>query len=199
MKTKPLTCAHLIYKSLSLFPRLQMSLIKNQLLGESIKSSENNFNCVRLIAALLVVYFHIGQDSLSQFLMPLANIGQIAVGVFFFLSGIFVLQSWLNTPYVFAFILKRFARIFPGLAVCVTLTTLIAVAFFSKQGLSGLLDLSTWKYIINNIFLHFFQRNISLDTLEIPGVYDYLTIRAMNGPLWTLFWEGRLYVMLALF
>jgi peptidoglycan/LPS O-acetylase OafA/YrhL len=188
---------------MSFFQRLQMALMENKLLGESIKSSENNFNCVRLVAALLVVYFHTrpatqGPDPLSQFLMPSANIGQLAVGVFFFLSGLFVLQSWLNNPHVFAFMLKRFARIFPGLAVCVTLTTLIAVAFFSTQGLAGLKDLSTWRYIFNNIFLHFLQKEIYSTSLEIPGVYDYLTIRAMNGPLWTLFWEGRFYVTLAL-
>jgi peptidoglycan/LPS O-acetylase OafA/YrhL len=187
------------------FPRLEMAMMKNQLLGESIKSSENNFNCVRLIAALLVVYFHArpvtqGPDPLSQLLMPSANIGQLAVGVFFFLSGLFVMQSWLNNPHVFAFMLKRFARIFPGLAVCVTLTTLIAVAFFSTQGLTGLLDLSTWRYIFNNIFLHFLQKDMVAysRSLEIPGVYYYLTTRAMNGPLWTLFWEGRFYVTLAL-
>lgn len=91
-------------------------------LGQAIGTRNNNFNLVRLVLSLLVVLFHayaVGQrtDPLSALLQPYMHIGQLAVGTFFLLSGIFVMQSWLQDPRTWAFLVRRIARVIPGLAV----------------------------------------------------------------------------------
>jgi peptidoglycan/LPS O-acetylase OafA/YrhL len=114
-----------------------------------IQSRDNNFNFVRLTAALSVVLYHAcaGRDPISDVLSPISNLGEVVVGVFFLLSGIFVIQSWLRDPNLVRFFIRRAVRILPALFVCVTATTLIAVTFFSQQGIAGLVDIAPWTYI----------------------------------------------------
>jgi peptidoglycan/LPS O-acetylase OafA/YrhL len=172
-------------------------------LQAAIGTRHNNFNAVRLLLASLVVLFHayaVGQrtDPLSALLQPHMHIGQLAVGTFFLLSGIFVMQSWLKDPRTWAFLVRRVARVLPGLAVCVTLTALLAVSFFSPQGVGGLFAADTWHYITSNTFLHYLKSDIQPNQLVIPGVFSQLPDPAMNGSLWSLYWEGKFYVLLAL-
>lgn len=180
-----------------------MNFLKNSVLANQIETSTNNFNLIRLVLALLVVYFHtypsqLGADPLTQILSPAVNLGEFSVGLFFFLSGLFVTQSWLKNPHCFAFLIKRIARMIPGLAVCVLITTITAVLFFSAQGYVGLGEKVTWTYILNNIFIFFLQGSVFHSSLKIPGVFNYLPESTINGPLWTLFWEGRFYIALAI-
>lgn len=172
-------------------------------LGQTIGTRNNNFNLVRLVLSLLVVLFHayaVGQrsDPLSVYLQPYMHIGQLAVGTFFLLSGIFVMQSWFQDPRTWAFLVRRIARVVPGLAICVTLTSLVAVCFFSSQGASGLFAKETWNYIVSNSLLHYLKSDIPTSQLIIPGVFANLPNQAMNGSLWSLYWEGKFYVLLAL-
>lgn len=172
-------------------------------LYQATHSRENNFNTVRLTLSMLVVLFHayaVGQqsDPLSRLLEPYLNIGQLAVGTFFLLSGLFVMQSWLQDPRVWAFMVKRFARVFPGLFVCVLSTTVIAVSFYSVQGAAGLNTFEPWNYVVSNSLLHYLKADIPAGQLVIPGVFANLPNPAMNGSLWSLYWEGKFYVLLAL-
>jgi peptidoglycan/LPS O-acetylase OafA/YrhL len=175
----------------------------NYLLADAIATHQNNFNAVRLVLALAVVFFHAypvakGVDPLSRMLGPALDLGSFSVGNFFFLSGLFVTQSWLKCPHLLPFLGRRFLRIIPGLAVCVFFTTVIAVCFFSAQGITGLLQSQTWIYVINNSFIFFLQESIFQSSLRLPGVFNYLADGVLNGPLWTLFWEGRFYIALGL-
>jgi peptidoglycan/LPS O-acetylase OafA/YrhL len=172
-------------------------------LGEAINSG-NGFNLVRLIAALLVVVYHCFSlnpahpglpDPVTRLLAPASNLGAVAVGVFFMISGLFISRSWMHDPHVLRFLLRRVVRIVPGLLVCVTLTTLIAVAFFSDTGWAGVFSSATWRYVFGSATLHGLQTVIPPEELRIAGV---LNGQDINGPLWTLYWEGRMYVMLAL-
>ncbi|HZX25588.1 MAG TPA: acyltransferase family protein, partial [Telluria sp.] len=103
-------------------------------LGNAIESHDNGFNLVRLVCALLVVVFHAwqlapleaGPDPLTRALAPLTDLGSLAVGVFFIISGIFVTQSWMRDPHGLRFAARRIARIVPGLFVCSLLTVLVA-------------------------------------------------------------------------
>jgi peptidoglycan/LPS O-acetylase OafA/YrhL len=180
-----------------------LTIDKKIFLQGKISTSQNNFNFVRLLLALAVVFFHAQPLFLSNhfFFKNMGfnfSLGEFAVGIFFFLSGLFVTQSWLKNPHVATFFLRRILRIFPGLAVCVCSTTLIAVCFFSEQGFSGLGEINTWSYIVNNVFVYFLQSSIFQNSLRIPGVFSYLSESAINGPLWTLLWEGRFYVALGI-
>jgi len=172
-------------------------------LGSAIESHDNGFNLVRLVCALLVVVFHGWQlnlahpgapDPLTRLLAPQTDLGALAVGVFFLISGIFITQSWVRDPHLLRFAARRVARIVPGLFVCLLLTTVVAVVFFSERGWAGLLEGATWRYVFGNTFLHGLRYIIPPAELSLPGV---LGGQPLNGPLWTLYWEGRMYLLLA--
>jgi peptidoglycan/LPS O-acetylase OafA/YrhL len=172
-------------------------------IAAAIDSRDNSFNLVRLVAALLVVLYHTaihaplgaGPDPVSALLLPVADAGAIAVDVFFVLSGLFITQSWMRDPNVARFLARRAARLVPGLLACLALTTTVAVLFFSDAGAARLADPATWRYIFNGAALHWLRYIIPPQELALPGV---LGGQPLNGPLWTVYWEGRMYVMVAL-
>jgi peptidoglycan/LPS O-acetylase OafA/YrhL len=172
-------------------------------LASAIESHDNGFNLVRLVCALLVVVYHsyllnmlrAAVDPASALLAPHTNLGGIAVGVFFIVSGMFITQSWMRDPHLLRFAVRRVARIVPGLFVCLLATTVVAYIFFSEQGWRGLFGPAPWRFIFGNTALHWMHYNIPMEELRIRGV---LGGQDLNGPLWTLYWEGRMYVMVAL-
>lgn len=181
-----------------------LQLSGSRTLDSAIGTHENGFNLVRLAAAWMVVFFHAYPlstartnevDPITRLVAPVTNLGGLAVGVFFMISGLFVAQSWLRDPHLMRFTVRRVARIVPGLFVCLLLSTFIAVGFFSDTGWSGLLAPAPWQYIFNNTALHGLRYIIPPENLVLPGV---LHGQALNGPLWTLYWEARMYIMLAL-
>jgi peptidoglycan/LPS O-acetylase OafA/YrhL len=172
-------------------------------LGNAIDDHANGFNLVRLVCASLVVVFHGYQlntlraaaDPATALLQPVTDLGGLAVAVFFLVSGIFITQSWTRDPHLLRYAVRRIARIVPGLFVCLLATTAVAYAFFSDQGLGGLLGPAPWRFIFGNTALHELHYIIPPEELRIAGV---LGGQDLNGPLWTLYWEGRMYVMVAL-
>lgn len=183
-----------------------MSLLPSpaRTLAAATDTHDNGFNAVRLVCSLMVVVYHSyllnpaapgSHDPLTALLRPVTDAGGLAVGVFFLLSGMFVSQSWLRDPDPWRFAVRRVVRIVPGLFVALVVTTVPAVAFFSERGLAGLLDPAPWRYIFGNSVLHFLVYNIPPQELFIPWV---LGGQGLNGSLWTLYWEGRMYVLLLL-
>lgn len=175
-------------------------------LESRISSQDNNFNLVRLAAAVLVVFYHsflfnsrwpLISDPFTRLISSYStNTGVIAVDVFFMISGIFIAQSWLRDPHIGRFLFRRIMRIIPGLSVCVGVTAVISTIFFSQKGINGLSQGETWNYIIQNTFLHFLKTNVAPEDWELPGAFWTLSHRALNAPLWSLYWEARMYVLL---
>ncbi|MES2127056.1 MAG: acyltransferase [Pseudomonadota bacterium] len=183
---------------------MTLNLRVTRSLANAIDSHDNGFNFVRLVCALLVVVFHAYQlntvhpgalDPVSALVAPVSDLGMMAVGVFFLISGIFITQSWARDPHALRFALRRVARIVPGLFACLLISTVVAVTFYSPSGWHGLLDGAPWRYIFGGSVLHGLVYNIPPAELRIAGV---LAGQDLNGPLWTLYWEGRMYVMVAL-
>lgn len=173
-------------------------------LASAVSSHDNGFNLVRLVAALLVVVYHAWQlnrrtpnahDPLTALLAPVTDLGMVAVGVFFLVSGLFVSHSWLRDPHLLRFAVRRATRILPGLFVCLLVTTAVAAAWFSPQGIAGLFRADAWHYILSNATLHTLRYLDPPAVLAIPGVLEG---RPLNGSLWTLYWEARMYVVLGL-
>lgn len=172
-------------------------------LEAAISSHSNGFNLVRLTCALMVVVYHAfgltpgkaERDPLSGLLAPHSDLGSLAVSVFFVISGIFIARSWMSDPHLGRFVLRRAARLLPGLFACLLLSTILAVGFFSQSGWRGLLEPAPWVYIFGNSMLHWLRYDIPPAELFLPSVLDG---QHLNGPLWTLYWEGRMYVMVAL-
>ncbi len=153
----------------------------------------NNFDALRLYAALLVIYGHgfniTGGVGPGLWGVPFARVG---LDVFFAISGYLVTESWRRMPDLPTFLLKRALRLGPGLAACVALTalalgplvtTLPAGQYFSNG--------NTWKYL-GNILLY--QR------LYLPHVFEGLPYSGqVNGSLWSLLPEALCYLTVPLF
>jgi peptidoglycan/LPS O-acetylase OafA/YrhL len=164
------------------------------------RSRDNHFNLIRFTAALMVLLSHspifLGapipwRDFLHTYDL---DIGGMSVNVFFVVSGFLVTASLFNRNSLAAFAWARFLRIFPGLWVMLVLvvfglgpvmtTAPLAEYFTSPLTRDYFLHCAT---IVNGI-RHF-----------LPGMFEHNPFNAaVNGSLWTLPLEWRMYEFLAL-
>jgi peptidoglycan/LPS O-acetylase OafA/YrhL len=165
-----------------------------------LKRDNNNFDLIRLIAALMVVYFHtfyLFKDSShydhGSFLLKGDSIGGLAVYIFFFLSGMFITSSYINLKNSYAFIIMRIFRIWPALIVCIIFTVFAAGPLVSKYSINAYFtSKDTWGYLIHDISLYRVK-------YTLPGVFDANHYpSAVNGSIWTLPLEILCYLMVLL-
>lgn len=170
------------------------------LLCHLLQTRQNNLNLFRIIAALLVIFGHapafIVDEQSYDFIAALLGFdysASLAVKFFFMLSGLLVTHSLLARPQVIPFLIRRAARIFPGLLVCIFLTVfilgLIATNLSARE---YLLHPQTWRYWLNNSVLIDLQ-------WQLPGVFSEGKSTVVNGSLWTLPLEAMCYFSLAVF
>lgn len=160
---------------------------------------DNNFNLLRMLAALAVLLSHSftlsrGPQAIEPFVRSLGmSLGTLAVGVFFTISGYLVTASQVSRPSLADFAIARARRIYPGLWVALALTVFVLGAGFTTLGLGDYLGHPrTWFYVLKNATLLFGFVD------RLPGVFAELPYPGVvNGSLWTLPVEVRLYVALA--
>lgn len=160
---------------------------------------DNNFNLLRLVAATLVLITHsfalsIGRGDAEPLRASLGTtLGAIAVDVFFVTSGFLVTGSLLYRRSLREFIAARFLRIYPALWVALALTVIVVGLFFTTLSLGTFLaDKLTWKYLARNATL---LTNI---VYLLPGAFVDVPMKdAVNGSLWTLPEEIKMYLILA--
>jgi len=153
----------------------------------------NNFNLIRLVAAWLVIYGHAwaitaspGGDLVSS-LTRFKFAGGVAVDVFFVVSG-FLIAASLERNSARGYLASRALRILPALVVCVALCVFVLGPLLTTSpGYWRHPD--TWRYLWTNASLW-------SNAYFLPGVFEGLPDHAVNGSLWTLPIEGRLYVAL---
>lgn len=159
------------------------------------RTGRNNFNLLRLFAAWLVIYSHswaitgsAGVDLVGWLTLSRSG-GALAVDIFFLISGFLVAASFQRST-LRAFVMARALRIYPALIVCVALTVCVLGPLLSTTP-EYWRHPDTWRY---------FWANASLWRAEfwLPGVFETLPRDAVNGSLWTMPIEGRLYVALML-
>lgn len=174
-----------------------------QALGMYAVGRDNNFNLLRFIAAMMVLVSHsfalaTGKASEEPWHEHLGiTPGSLAVDIFFVASGFLVTASLYMRASVPQFLLARFLRIYPGLAVAVISTTLVLGLFFCTLSFGEFLaQRDTWRYVIRNIVLVLPD---GIFVWKLPGVFeDHISGAPVNGSLWTLTSEVRLYVILCL-
>lgn len=164
----------------------------------SSSSRDNNFNLLRMLAALAVLLSHsyplaLGPKAVEPFQATLGmTLGTLAVGIFFTISGYLVTASLVSRPSLTDFALARARRIYPGLWVAIALTVVVLGAAVTTLGLMEYLSHPrTWFYVLKNgtLLFGFVDR--------LPGVFAELPYPGVvNGSLWTLPIEVRLYVAL---
>ena len=155
-------------------------------------SRNNNFDALRIVAALMVIHGHgwvlAGFQGPGLWGVPFARVG---LDVFFSISGYLVTASWHRTPRLGAFLLKRVLRIFPGLIACVVLTVVVIGPLATR------LPLAT--YATDGLTYRYFANIALLNELFLPGVFEGLRERgAVNGSLWSLFPEFVCYLSVPL-
>jgi len=162
-------------------------------LADGWNSGHNHFNGIRLVAAWLVIYGHAwaitgapGGDLLAQ-ATAFKFAGGIAVDMFFVISG-FLIAASLQRNSLRGYLSSRALRILPALVACVALSVFVLGPLLSSAP-DYWRDASTWRYLWSNATLYRAE-------FFLPGVFDALPQRAVNGSLWTLPIEASLYVLL---
>ncbi len=188
--------------------RLSTFVGLNHTLGDAIERGRvNNFNLLRLLAALAVLFGHsfvltAGHQSLdtvdpiSRILMQYGGfneaIHELAVDVFFVISGFLVARSFLTQKTIIGFIEARVLRVLPAAVLCSVITVFTLAWLGTLPVADYFAHPETWQFLINNSTLWRVE-------FDLPGVFaNNAYSGAVNGSLWTLPIEVRAYVILTL-
>jgi peptidoglycan/LPS O-acetylase OafA/YrhL len=159
----------------------------------------NNFDLLRFLAALMVIFSHSYlvtgnfKNEPLQKLVGFLDLGALGVKVFFAISGFLITKSLLRQPTLGDFIKARCLRIFPGLLIAAIFcgliigpvcTVLPLKSYFANGG------------VYNFMWRHAFVYNFG-NTL--PGTFEHLPFpKTVNSPVWTLPAELLLYLAVLL-
>lgn len=172
-----------------------MSLIRFQNLGSLAVGHNNNFNLLRLLAALGVFVSHTvlitqGREAVPQIMWTL---GTTCVWVFFVISGFLIAGSFERSSSIVAFMTARCLRIFPALFVCVIVTAFALGASQTHLPLAEYYaDPQTYRFVFGNMSLF-------METRELPGVFTNHPVSYAQVTFWTLKYEFICYLLLMIF
>lgn len=155
-----------------------------------VKSHQNNFNLIRLVAATQVLLVHAVNHFGIIGAVPTALKVVPGVPTFFFISGFLICLSYERTrsPYNKVFFLNRALRIFPALYVCVAIATLsvFLAGYFADRSI-GFFKVALWLAGQLTIFQFY----------NPPFMRDY-GVGVLNGALWTITVELQFYLLVPL-
>ncbi len=164
----------------------------------SSKSHDNGFDSLRLLAAWLVLFNHsyplsgiAGVDAVTLWL-KIDTSGGLGVSIFFALSGYLVTISLQNCQSYFDYFRRRVVRIYPALiTLCLLSVFIIGPLYTSLPLISFFTDDATWQYLITASGFHI--------VFQLPGIFEGNPVfYVVNGSLWSLAYELKCYVVLAL-
>lgn len=164
-------------------------------IAQAWAAGRNNFNLMRLVAAWMVIYGHaaaitgVAHTDAFAWTTRLRGAGAVAVDLFFVVSG-FLIAASLQRNDVRGYLVSRGLRIVPALVVCVALTTLVLGPLLTTAA-GYWRDATTWEYFAVNA-------SLLLSRFHLPGVFEQHPNTVVNGSLWTLPNEAKLYVLLLL-
>jgi len=169
-------------------------------LSEYARSRDNNFTLLRLLAALIVVVFHSGpilglaadgRDFVFDHVGR--SVGEMALDMLFVTSGFLVTASLFNRGDLNHFLWARALRLYPALWLMLPLTVfLLAPALTTLSLTDYFASKTTWDYFAKGATVVGGMR------YSLPGLFETLPLKGeVNGSLWTLPVEARMYVYLA--
>lgn len=174
-----------------------------RLLDERPRGEDNNFLILRLLAAMAVVVGHSFplaptacmdcKDVLRQLGAPVPLHG-MGVLVFFAISGFLILRS-ATSHRLKDFARSRVLRILPGLAICAITMAFVIGPFYSGLPVTDYLSRNEpYAYVARIVT---FARH---SPFELPGVIFSAGPHGstVNGSLWTIPLEVRLYILAAI-
>jgi peptidoglycan/LPS O-acetylase OafA/YrhL len=159
-----------------------------------VVTRNRTLDVLRVIFALMVLYSHafelrtvdLHHEIFEDIDMHLTW-GMVGVDGFFLLSGCLIVESWRRTPNLLEFLRKRVLRIVPGYLVAVLLSVVI-IGLIAPVGPD---------------FFHHFGPHFPISVLTLyaplaPDVFPGLSNHSVNGSLWTITYEFRCYLLVAL-
>ena len=150
----------------------------------------NNFDLLRLVAALQVVSHHsvdILQVQLPAMLKSLLHFSNLFPGVpiFFFISGFLISKSYESNHKLSEYFQNRVLRLYPGLFACVLLSfILIYVSGYMASTDAGILNWGV-LYLAKTTFVQFYN----------PDFMRAYGDGVLNGSLWTITVELQFYFL----
>lgn len=157
----------------------------------------NNFNAIRIAMALMVVWSHCFAlyygtedfEPVSLLLNGHYNAGEIAVRIFFIVSGFLITQSFLNSRTTGSYLAKRVRRVYPGFLAATAICTFLVVPIFATEG---------WRLITPGAVFDWLWRGLTLQEVIPPAdAFRNNPIQAVNGALWSIRYEFWFYLGLA--
>ncbi|RKP46688.1 acyltransferase family protein [Pararobbsia silviterrae] len=167
-------------------------------LSDALSRGRNNFDLVRLIAALAVVFGHsyviqwpADPHDVITHLFGRESAGSLGVFSFFLLSGILISASYDRQRSIARFLVLRIARIWPALAVCSLLAAFVVGPIFTTVPLREYFTSPvTWFFVA-----HMLTIVKGLGWL-LPGVFEHNPFpAAINAAIWTLPLELKCYLV----
>jgi peptidoglycan/LPS O-acetylase OafA/YrhL len=152
--------------------------------------NRNNLDCLRLILASVVVFFHLyALTNLPAFSIFGAYCSpHFAVRSFFVISGLLIYRSYTRSSSIASYMEKRVRRIYPAYFTVVVVAAL-ALWPLSTLAASQYFGAGFWKYLgANLMFLNFLAPTL-------PGVFTSNIETPVNGALWTLKIEVAFYLL----
>jgi peptidoglycan/LPS O-acetylase OafA/YrhL len=156
-----------------------------------MRDRNNNFDFVRFVAAFFVIYGHCQVlDGVPSTQIAGLAIQGLGVLIFFSLSGYLVTNSLQRNRNVLAFLANRSLRVFPALAMVVTLTTYVLGP--------AMTTLNLHDYFQSWLLQHYMKGIALYVSYTLPGVFENNTYPvAVNGSLWSLPAEFLCYLIVA--
>lgn len=157
-----------------------------------MNNNNNCFDFLRMFFALNILLAHLAELSQNRSFHFLSNYTNAIIGIkgFFVISGFLVAKSYLNTPSLKKYFIKRVKRIVPAYVFVLLLSVLI-LAFFGKHSFTEYFkDVNVYKYLGWNLFFLNFMHPC------LPGLFENNLMCAVNGSLWTLKVEEGFYISL---
>jgi peptidoglycan/LPS O-acetylase OafA/YrhL len=170
--------------------------MKNLLYSPLNERRTNNYDFLRIIAAICIAITHSFNLLARNAEEPMMKIsGQrydfsfIGLSIFFSISGYLITRSAIQSTSLRNYYWKRFLRIQPLLFIIALLSVLIVGPVFTSLSVAEYFsNSSTWTFF-RNIFppagIQFTLPGVFTNNVAEPGV---------NGSLWTLIVEERLYI-----
>ncbi|MEW9625270.1 acyltransferase family protein [Rhodanobacter geophilus] len=169
--------------------------------ADGLAGGRDNFLLLRLLAASLVIYGHApaitggrGWPDVFVWLGWGSYSGDLAVDVFFVVSGFMIAGSYLRRQHLADFLWARLLRIYPAYIVC-----LLGTAFVLGAACTSL---PLHDYYGSHEVVRYVSKNVQLGkglSWELPGVFTgNPKLAFVNGSIWTLPAEVRMYLWVAL-
>jgi peptidoglycan/LPS O-acetylase OafA/YrhL len=162
------------------------------MIPQVLSRGKNSYDFVRFLAASLVLFSHhfplIGQPEPH---VPFYGdkVGELAVGIFFCLSGFLIYRSMDVRPDWPRYIAARALRIYPNLIFSLALTAIMVFAYFGTAA-------TAFQYV-----MYVIKNSVTLPfgaLYRIDGAFPEGAEESLNGSLWTMRYEVLMYILLPL-